>query len=225
MIGKRFKEAWHDIFFDDSEHQTPLDDSELVKFSETAARYLSHWNDASSSLSKWILATLITLNSGGLFFLFNLGLHPYAVRNSGLLFFFGISSALLAAVLQFARIERMRGFVFRADMAIAGGLRAPTAREYRKAFNSPFSGVLAVAFGSLSLWLLFEAGGEMIQAMRPCTAEALQESEFWNSYQIPGPRGSHHSCYFYEIKGVPLDPLQRAHWEQKAEKLMLENAQ
>jgi hypothetical protein len=112
VIGKRFKEAWHDIFSDDSEHQTPL-------------------------------------------------------------------------------------------MAISGSLRAPTARDYRKAFNTPFSGVLAIAFGTLSLWLLFEAGGEMIQAMRPCTAEALQEGESWNNYQIPGPRGSHHSCYFYEIKGGP----------------------
>jgi len=194
VIGRRFREAWHDILSDDSENQIPLDDSELARFSEITARYLSHWNDVSSSLSKWILATLITLNSGGLFFLFNLGLHPYAVRNSGLLFFFGISSALLAAVFQYARIERMRSFAFRADMVIAGGLPRPTAQDYRKAFNAPFSEMLAIMFGSLSLWLLFEAGSEMIQAMRPCTPEALQESEYWNSYEIPGPRGSHHTA-------------------------------
>ena len=94
------------------ENDRVLSDLEKQKIIDIGDEYKSLWNELSANLQKWLFATLITVNLGGMAFAINSQIHPVAVEYAVKSFFGGLAAALLAGLLELFRIRRMQDIVY-----------------------------------------------------------------------------------------------------------------
>ncbi|MGB7656329.1 MAG: hypothetical protein WBL74_12695 [Novosphingobium sp.] len=178
-----------------------------LKLAARAEDYSAHWRDQSASLAKWILGTLVTLNTGGIFLVSSLKIHPEALSNAYRLLFFALAITLGLAALELYRLRELSDIAF--DLKFGTNQSQITQEEVisRLSKTGP-SAVVAIGCAG-SLILTFFAGSEIVSATSPCSTADLEYSLRENDNVRPTKNGNA-PCYFYKIPGLPDDPLERA---------------
>jgi hypothetical protein len=201
-------------------HKRPLTKNEREQIVRHGDEHKSHWNDLSSSLQKWLFATLITLNLGGMAYSINLNVHPTALQNASRFFFGGLVAALLAGVWELIRIHRIQELVYRVRYNSEDDDDIPNAYEFKRSFGGWNRSYITLAFAALSVGAFATAGNALIDGTRKCTADMFRYADENNTNEHPAGRNSTVTCYFYEIEGLPNDPLTRARFETELIKKM-----
>ena len=198
----------------------PLTKGEREQIVRHGDEYKSHWNDFSSNLQKWLFATLITLNLGGMAYSINLNVHPTALQNASRSFFVGLVAALLAGVWELIRIHRIQELVYRVRYGSENDDDIPDAYEFKRSFGGWNRSFITLALAAFSVGAFATAGNALIDGTRRCTADMFKYADHNNTNEYP--TGAHGSitCYFYEIDGLPSDPLARARFETELIKKM-----
>lgn len=173
----------------------------------------SHWNDVSASLIKWLFATLITINLGGMTFTLTLGIHPEARASAANWFFIAMTAAIVAALSEVFRIWKMKEFFLGIKLGAEGDNQPYDNKEFKKTFRSWCNPALTVALCAFSLFCFSRAGTLLRDATRTCSVEELEIGKQFGDNVVPAKEDLR-NCYFYKIDGLPDDPYQRALFEQ-----------
>jgi hypothetical protein len=198
----------------ESDDDRPLTEIEREKILSFADEHSVLWNETLSSLQKWLFATLITLHLGGLAYVANSNIHPWAIENASLCFFAGLAFSLLAALSEIIKINRIKDLAFRVKYEFHSEKEKPKSFDFKRNFDGWNRSYITLLFAVISVGFFYFAGSNVIEGMRPCTKDDLEKSIISNSNVVTMGRFSK-NCYFYKIKGLPDDPLKRAILEKK----------
>lgn len=202
------------------ENDRVLSDLEKQKIIDIGDEYKSLWNELSANLQKWLFATLITVNLGGMAFAINSQIHPVAVEYAVKSFFGGLAAALLAGLLELFRIRRMQDIVYQLKNGIFENGKATTVREVKNIFSEWYRSFIPLFFAVISLGAFFFGGSALIEGTRRCSTEMFEYADRNNTNEHPAGGKATTRCYYYEIDGMPSDPLERARFEEKLMKIM-----
>jgi hypothetical protein len=191
----------------------PLTKDEREQVVRYGDEYKLHWNDLSLNLQKWLFATLITLNLGGMAYSINLNVHPTALQNASKYFFLGLLAALLAGVWELIRIHRIQELVYRVRHDSENEEGIPHAYEFKRSFGGWNRTFITLTFAAFSVFSFAMAGSALIDGTRRCTTDMFKYADQNNTNEYPSSPNHKITCYFYEIDGLPNDPLARARFE------------
>jgi len=196
---------------------------EIEAVKKVVGEYQSHWNDISGSIQKWLLATLITLNSGALLASINLGLHPDALADATSSFFLGLVFALLAGTATLVGISIRQSLILDLNYAETGIAEPPQKRHLRYIFKPRFEIFLAMLFGVFSIFQFSIGGATILSSTKPCSSLELEMSEMFEDNIVPATKTTLKTCYYYSLEGLSDDPWKRVQQEKRMLELLEEN--
>ena len=178
-----------------------------------------HWNEVSASLLKWLFATLLTINMGGMAFSLTLGISPEARSDAANWFFAAMVLAMLAALSEVFRIWRMKEFFIGLKLGIENEESPYDDKKFKNTFRSSYLPILAITLCAASLFCFLRAGTNLRDATRMCSTQDLEVGKQFGDNVVP-VREDFRYCYYYKIDGLPDDPYKRALFEQELMKKM-----